>query len=104
MMRKRHGLIIFCLVACFIATPLCAVKSDGGAQDARYYGQQAMIAYKAKNYAAFAENLEKALQLIPDHPTLLYKLAIAYTLLGRAEAAEKTLAVVARMGLIYPAA
>ncbi len=104
MARKNHWLIIFCLTALLIAGQLHPVKSDGELKDARYYRQQAMAAYKAKDYAGFAENLEKAQRLIPDHPTILYNLAIAYTLLGKPESALKTLALVAQMGVNYPAA
>src|SRR5215216_5612002 len=104
MVRKNNGLVIFCLMAIGFPSQIHPVKADGEAKDARYYRQQAMVAYQAKNYAAVAENLEKARALIPDHPTILYNLAIAYTFLGKTALALATLAIVARMGLIYPAA
>ncbi|MEW6126604.1 MAG: hypothetical protein AB1757_06150 [Acidobacteriota bacterium] len=102
-MSKNFWRGLLCLLAFFITLPFSVVQSDGPTKDARFYRQQAMAAYKAKNYAAFAENLEKALQFTPDHPTLLYNLAIAYALLNRPQAALQTLATVADMGLIYPA-
>ncbi len=104
MTRKNHWLVKFCILAIFIIGQIHTTKSDGEAKDARYYRQQAMVAYQAKDYAAFADNLEKAHKLIPDHPTILYNLAIAYTLLGKSDSALKTLALVAQMGVVYPAA
>jgi hypothetical protein len=97
-------MIIICLSGLLISGPIYSTRADGEIRDVRYYRQQAMIAYQAKDYAAFAENLEKARALVPDHPTILYNLAIAYTLSGKTELALKTLALVAQMGLIYPAA
>jgi hypothetical protein len=104
MARKSRWFVMFCLLTIFIAGQIHTTKSDDAAKDVRYYRQQAMAAYKAKDYAAFADHLEKARQLIPDHPTILYNLAVAYTLLGKPDAALKALAQVAQMGLVYPAA
>src|SRR5262249_38881874 len=72
-------------------------------QDARYYRQQAVKAYQAKNYEECVEYLRKAIDLIPDHPTILYNLAAVCALLGRNEEALKALQTVARMGLYYRA-
>jgi thioredoxin-like negative regulator of GroEL len=49
-------------------------------------------------------NLERAVALRPTHPTYLYKLAGAYSLAGRKDAALKTLGRVAAMRLVYSAA
>ncbi len=66
---------------------------------ARYYRQQAALAYKAKDYAAAAENFNKALELIPDHPTLLYNLAAVSALQGKKTESLAFLSRVADMGL-----
>ena len=69
--------------------------------DAQYYRQQAIKAYQAKNYEECVDNLRKAAELIPDHPTILYNLAAVNALLGRNEEALRALKTVAQMGLYY---
>jgi WD40 repeat protein len=61
-------------------------------------------AYRAKDYAAYLENMKQALNLRPEHPTLMYNLAGAYALNGSKSEAIGWLGKVAAMGLIYPAA
>lgn len=72
-------------------------------KDVRYYSQQAMKAYKEKNYAQYLENMRLAAGLRPGNPTLLYNLAGAHALVGNNAEALATLARVAEMGLIYGA-
>ena len=72
-------------------------------RDARYYQQQAVKAYKEKNYAGYLENMKQAVRLRPDQPTYLYNLAGAYALAGNKAEALATLRRVAEMSLIYPA-
>jgi hypothetical protein len=76
---------------------------DNQPKDARYFSQQALKAYRARDYAAYLENLAQAIKLRPEHPTIRYNLAGAYALNGKKDEAIKALAVVARMGLDYPA-
>jgi hypothetical protein len=72
--------------------------------DARYYRQQAVQAYQAKDYEECLENLQKAVALIPDHPTILYNIAAVSALLGRKDESLNALKTVAQMGLYYRAA
>jgi len=73
------------------------------AKDSRYYSEQAIKAYEAKNYSAYLENMKMALKLRPDHPRLMYNLASAYALSGNKTEAVALLTRVAEMGLIYAA-
>ena len=72
-------------------------------KDARYYTQQAIQAYRVKDYPAYLENMKQAQSLRPDHPTIMYNLAGAYALNGKSREAIDWLGRVALMGLIYPA-
>lgn len=80
-----------------------AIASEDPPKTARYYRQQAAVAYKAKDYAAAIENFKKAVEIIPDHPTLHYNLACVYALTGRKGEALSSLAKIAEMGLVMPA-
>jgi hypothetical protein len=88
--------------------PACLLFTHAhpGAQevrDVRYYSQEAARAYKEKNYAAYLENMLRAVELRPGNPTLLYNLAGAYALNGNRREALDKLARVAEMGLVYGA-
>lgn len=72
-------------------------------RDSRYYSEQAIKAYEAKNYSAYLENMKMALNLRPDHPRLMYNLASAHALSGNKTEALALLTRVAEMGLIYAA-
>jgi tetratricopeptide (TPR) repeat protein len=74
------------------------VKSDGP-KNARYYRQQAAAAYKAKDYPLAIENLKKALELVPDHPTLFYNIAAISALQGKKAEAIDSLSKITAMGL-----
>ncbi len=65
----------------------------------QYYGQKAVDEYKAKNYPAYLENAEKAVQTGPfHHPWLMYYLARACSLNGKTIEASKLLSDIADMG------
>lgn len=68
-------------------------------KSARYYRQQAALAYKAKDWALAAENFNKALTLIPDHPALLYNLGAISALQGKKADAITYLSRLTEMGL-----
>lgn len=86
-----------------VATALAGVALAGSLPDEpkspRYYRQQAAAAYKAKDYALAAENFNKALALIPDHPTLLYNLAAMSALQAKKAESIAFLSRIADMGL-----
>jgi hypothetical protein len=73
--------------------------SDDPPKTARYYRQQAAVAYKAKDYRTAIDNLNKALELIPDHPTLFYNIAAISALQGKKSEAIASLSKIAEMGL-----
>jgi hypothetical protein len=82
-----------------LAVMVHVARAGDEPKTARYYRQQAALAYKAKDYAAAAENFNKALELIPDHPTLLYNLAAVSALQGKKSESLAFLSRVAEMGL-----
>lgn len=95
------------LLVLLLCVPLCTGAQDAGIDpiaESRRYVQAAQRAFQEKDFVAYAGNLERAVALRPTHPTYLYKLAGAYSLAGRKDAALKTLGRVAAMGLVYPAA
>ncbi|HSB10526.1 MAG TPA: hypothetical protein VLM38_13645 [Blastocatellia bacterium] len=98
---KHRILRITGLIA--VAFPLAAFTIAGIAGDepktARYYRQQAAAAYKARDYALAAVNFNKALELIPDHPTLFYNLAAVSALQGKKAEAVAYLSKITEMGL-----
>ncbi|MBV9957112.1 MAG: hypothetical protein JO360_01770, partial [Acidobacteria bacterium] len=71
-------------------------------KDIRFYTQQAIQAYRAKNFSAYLENMLYAQRLRPEHPTIMYNLAGAYALNGKGSEALTLLGRVAQMGFIYP--
>jgi hypothetical protein len=72
-------------------------------KDGRYYEAAARRAYQAKDYPTFLEDMRLAVQLRPNHPRLMYNLAVAYALNGQRSDALLWLDRVARMGLVVPA-
>lgn len=91
------------LLVCFAALQVGSFAQESQPKDGRYYEQQAIRAYREKNYAAFLENMKQAASLRPNHSRLMYNLAVAYALNGKQEEAINWLDRVAQMGLIYPA-
>jgi sugar lactone lactonase YvrE len=100
-MRLASAGLLLCLLF-----PVAFVAQEEGVavKDARYYTQEAVKAYRAKDYSGYLENIKHAQVLRPDHPTIMYNLAGAYALNGKNSEAVEWLKRVASMGLIYPAA
>jgi ketosteroid isomerase-like protein/sugar lactone lactonase YvrE len=93
-----------CFVLFLLLTGSVLYAQEDPIKAARSYMQQAISAYKEKNYASYLDNLKKAHSLRPDHPTIIYNLSGANALAGNSEEALKLLSRVADMGLIYRAA
>lgn len=91
------------LMAVVIASTALTTLAQDPPRDGRYYERQALIAYRAKDFAAYMTNLEKALELRPNHPRILYNLSGAYALNNKPVESVSTLEKVAAMGLDYPA-
>lgn len=88
------------LFVCGVAlSPQPGAADDGQPKNARRYRQQAAAAYKDKNYPAAIANLNKALELIPDHPSLFYNIAAISALQGKKAEALASLSKIAEMGL-----
>ncbi len=69
--------------------------------DSRRLQRDALQAYRAKDYPLFLTKSQAASDLRPSHPTLLYNVASALALNGRADEALATLERVAAMRLVY---
>jgi len=67
-------------------SPVLQAQSTAG----EYY-QAANKAYEENNFSAFLSHLEKANELRPNHRTILYNLALAYTLNDQHDKAVETL-------------
>lgn len=87
------------VIAVLISTALQFRAAGDEPKNARYYRQQAAAAYKAKDYALAIEDLKRALEMIPDHPTLVYNIAAISALQGNKADAIAGLSKVAAMGL-----
>jgi tetratricopeptide (TPR) repeat protein len=87
------------LTCAFLLAILAHTGQGDEPRTARNYRQQAVAAYRAKDYASAAANFNKALELIPDHPTLLYNLGAVSALQGRKAESLGFLSRVAEMGL-----
>jgi len=77
---------------------------DAQPKDGRYYEAEARKAYQQKNYSVFLDNILRAANLRPNHPRLMYSLAVAYCLNGNTNEALGWLNKLATMGLVFPAA
>src|ERR1051325_743973 len=101
--------IVFLLSLCLFILPgllvidltLAPAACAQEAKDYRYYSEQAIKAYEAKNYSAYLENMKMAHKLRPDHPRVIYNLASAHALNGNKAEALALLMRIAEMGLIY---
>ncbi|HEY6802087.1 MAG TPA: hypothetical protein VI306_00785 [Pyrinomonadaceae bacterium] len=85
----------------FVLSSLTFAQAD---KDARYYEAAARKAYQEKNYEAFLDNIKLAAELRPNHPRLMYNLAVAYALNGKSSDAIAVLRKQAEMGLLPPVA
>lgn len=88
----------------FLSGSIQLTLAQGELKDGRYYESQARKAYQEKNYSAFLENMKLAADMRPNHPRLMYNLAMAFALNGNQADAVKWLSRNADMGLVFPAA
>jgi len=99
MRTKMNFFALLVLGVTGLTLELGTAASDDPPRTARYYRQQAAAAYRAKDYAVAIDNLKKALELIPDHPTLFYNIAAISALQGKKSDAIAALSKVVAMGL-----
>lgn len=98
---RAAALRLFLALTCALSAQLVLSAQDKQPKDARYYVQQAVKAYKEKDYASFLENMKVAVSLRPTHQSYIYNLAVAHALAGDKKEALTWLARGADMGLIY---
>src|SRR5438045_4032221 len=96
-----RALLIALLLLLFCSFTSSAQQSQTkGTSD---YFQDAIQAYKQKDYTSYDENLRKVYELGARHPLLIYKLAGASSLLGKASDSIIWLRQLADAGLYYDA-
>jgi len=86
----------------FIFLLLTTCFGQDQSRDGRYFEGLARKAYQEKNYPSFLENMKRANELRPNHPRLMYSLAVAYALNGDKVEALAWLNKGAKMGLVFP--
>jgi hypothetical protein len=100
---RRSLLAAICLCAFLTFIPGDSLAQDSQPKDGRYYEALARKAYQGKDYSAFLENMKMAAELRPNHPRLMYNLAVAYALTNHQSEALLWLDKMAEMGLVFPA-
>ena len=93
------------LLTLLIFSSLCFINAAAQIEqpkDGRYYESLARKAYQEKNYSAFLESMKQANQLRPNHPRLMYNLAVAYALNSNSSESINWLRKTASMGLVFP--
>jgi sugar lactone lactonase YvrE len=99
----KNGLSLS-LFVCLSLLSVGSFAQNEPAKDGRYYESAARKAYQNKDYPAFLEGMKLAAQLRPNHPRLMYNLAVAHALNGQRAEALGWLAKVAAMGMVVRAA
>ena len=98
--RKNPSLVISIILVMFLSGERATAQLTD-MQKARQNSQLAMKAYKEKDFTSTRTYLQQAVELRPDHPTLLYNLSGVNALLGNETEAVSLLRRVSAMGLIY---
>jgi hypothetical protein len=81
-----------------VVTLFCAATPRAGAQDQADPYSAAMQAYRAKDYAAYLENIRRVGQRLPYNVEVLEQVARAYALNNQPEQSLATLHTIARLG------
>jgi hypothetical protein len=96
----RTALVLGLFSLLLVAPPAPAAPQAEKGETWLQHAQKALEEHRAKNYPAFLERAEKAVRAGPTrHPWLMYALARAYSLNGRAAEASRVLGELADMGL-----
>jgi hypothetical protein len=85
----------------FVALLLAGVANADELTDSRKLQREALEAHRAGDEKAFLARIGAASALRPQHPSLLYQLAMAQAVNGSVDSALATLERVAAMGFIY---
>jgi sugar lactone lactonase YvrE len=100
--RRLRGIRSVWAAAALLLVSVAATAPAQG-PSATDYLRNAVAAYRAKDYAGFLANLERADAIRPNDPRTLYNLACACALTGNGERAVALLDRLAAFGLYYPA-
>lgn len=92
MLRMR-----FIVLSLLLALPAYADEVS----DSRALQQEALAAYRAGDAALFLNKIAAASALRPQHPTILWQLAVAQAMNGRRDEAFASIERVARFGFVY---
>ncbi len=93
----RFFLILTLLISAFSINAQTAAEM----RESLDFERQAVVSYNAKEYAKFLEQTKRASALKPNHPRLLYNLAVAYALNNKPDDALTVLERLAAMDLIF---
>lgn len=95
----RNILNISAIVLCLYATAFAQTADE--MNTGRLAERQAVADFRAKNFAGFLENIQKADSMRPNHSRLIYNLSVAYVLNGQHDKALTGLERLAKMGLTF---
>ena len=96
-MKTLKSLIFFLIL---ISTATTFGQEPNFKEGNKFY-RVAMEHYQAKKYDSLLINMTKALELRPNHPTMLYNLGVSYVLNDKFDEAFKILHKIVKMGLFY---
>jgi WD40 repeat protein len=94
---KASGIILLIMFLAFSINAQTAAELS----ESNRLERQSIAEYKAKKYADFLANMKRANDLRPNHPRIIYNLAIAYSLNKDSENALISLKRLAAMGLYF---
>lgn len=98
MKHIRPLIVAYCIAAMNV---LSFAQTAAEIAQSRASERAAIASYKAKDYPTFLNNMKQASDLRPDLPRLLYNLASAYALNGKADDSIAVLKRIAAMGLYF---
>jgi sugar lactone lactonase YvrE len=94
--------IFTCLILFVVLVINVNAQSAGDIAKSRELENKAAANYKAGEYPAYLSNLQRASDLRPNHPRLLYNLAGAYALNGKTDESIALIRRIVTMGLYFP--
>jgi DNA-binding beta-propeller fold protein YncE len=98
-MNRVIACLVFVLIAGIAAPGPAPAQEKDPVQRSRELARRARDAYDHHDYATSARFYQEAVDLRPNHPTLVYNLAAVYALNGQVEASLSTLDRLVRMGI-----
>lgn len=96
---KKNQLLSFVTITLLSFTVFAQTREE--MLESQKLEREAISAYRGKDFPAFLQKQKRASELRPNHPRLIYNLAIAYSLNGENQSAMKELSRMADMGLYF---